>query len=49
MFAAGKNSVIAKPGGLKSVLEGLEDLWDENQYSEEFSLQSFTTKLSTKK
>ena len=26
------------------MLEGLEDLWDENQYSEEFSLQSFTKK-----
>ncbi|KAL0040872.1 hypothetical protein WJX79_008076 [Trebouxia sp. C0005] len=47
--ATGKNPASGKPGGLKSVLEGLEDLWDENQYSEEFSLQSFTQKLSSKK
>lgn len=32
----------------KSVLAGLEELWDESQYAEEFSLQGFTSKLSTK-
>ena len=35
----------SRPGALKSVLEGLEDLWDESQYAEEFSLQSFTNKM----
>ena len=45
--AAGKDKAGgAKPGALKSVLEGLEDLWDENQYAEEFSLQSFTNKMA---
>ena len=34
-----------KSGGLKAVLEGLEELWDENQYAEEFSLDTFVNKL----
>ena len=34
-----------KPGGLKAVLEGLEELWDESQYAEEFSLDAFVSKL----
>ena len=47
MHAADKDQAGAsKPGALKSVLEGLEDLWDENQYAEEFSLQSFTQDLA---
>lgn len=33
-------------GGLKAVLEGLEELWDQNQYAEEFSLDAFVSKLS---
>jgi TATA-binding protein-associated factor len=32
-------------GGLKSVLEGLEEMWDDSQYAEEFSLDSFVKKL----
>ena len=43
---ADKAGTAGKPGGLKSVLEGLEELWDENQYAEEFSLQNFTSKMS---
>lgn len=35
-----------KAAGLKAVLEGLEELWDENQYAEEFSLDSFVEKLA---
>lgn len=35
-----------KKGGLKSVLEGLDELWDENQYAEEFGLEGFMSKLS---
>ena len=34
-----------KSGGLNAVLEGLEELWDENQYAEEFSLDTFVNKL----
>lgn len=48
-FATDKLPAGNKPAALKSVLEGLEDLWDENQYAEEFSLQSFTSKLSAGK
>ena len=36
-----------KKGGLKSVLEGLDELWDENQYAEEFGLEGFMSKLSS--
>ena len=35
-----------KKSGLKSVLEGLDELWDENQYAEEFGLEGFMSKLS---
>ena len=31
--------------GAKSVLEGLEELWDESQYAEELSLDAFVNKL----
>ena len=31
--------------GLKSLLEGLEDLWDQSQYAEEFSLDNFAKKM----
>ena len=31
--------------GAKAVLEGLEELWDENQYAEELSLDAFVNKL----
>eukprot|EP00951_Prasinocladus_malaysianus_P048189 scaffold655631_cov37-Prasinocladus_malaysianus.AAC.1 len=34
--------------GLKAVLAGLEELWDEQQYAEEFSLDSFMCKLNKK-
>ncbi len=31
--------------GLKAMLEGLGELWDENQYAEELSLDAFVSKL----
>ena len=34
-----------KPGKLKSVLDSLEELWDESQY-EEYNLESFLGKLN---
>ena len=34
-----------KPKGLKAMLAGLEELWDESQYAEEFSLDGFISKL----
>lgn len=39
-------TATGKAGGMKSVLEGLEELWDENQYAEEFGLEGFMSKLS---
>lgn len=45
--AGDKSSKAAgKAASRKSVLEGLEELWDENQYAEEFSLADFTSKLT---
>lgn len=32
--------------GLKSVLGGLEDLWDQSQYTEEYNLNQFLAKLN---
>ena len=40
----GEHSAAAK-GGLKAVLEGMADLWDEAQYNVEFSLDAFMKKL----
>eukprot|EP00884_Botryococcus_braunii_P013723 jgi/Botrbrau1/22351/Bobra.0002s0029.1 len=44
--AAAAAGAGAKKGSLKAVLEGLEELWDQNQYAEEFSLDTFVSKLS---
>lgn len=44
--AGGGRAAAKKRGALKSVLEGLEELWDENQYAEEFSLDTFINKLA---
>ena len=38
----------AVTGGLKGALAGLEDLWDENQYKEEFALDGFIKSLNKK-
>ncbi|KAK9809358.1 hypothetical protein WJX73_008453 [Symbiochloris irregularis] len=38
----------AQDGSLKAVLAGLEELWDEHQYAEEFGLEGFMDKLSAK-
>ncbi|XP_073057089.1 TATA-binding protein-associated factor BTAF1-like [Primulina eburnea] len=32
--------------GLKAILGGLEDLWDQSQYTEEYNLSQFLTKLN---
>lgn len=32
--------------GIKSMVDGLEELWDEKQYAEEFDLSNFVKKLS---
>ena len=35
-----------KAGGLKSILEGVEELWDNSEYAEEFSVDNFVQKLA---
>lgn len=32
--------------GLKAILGGLEELWDQSQYTEEYNLSNFLTKLN---
>jgi len=34
---------------MQAVLEGLDELWDESQYAEEFGLDAFVSKLSSSK
>ena len=34
-------------GSLKAVLEGLEELWDQHQYAEEFGVDCFLKKLAS--
>ena len=43
---AASATATGKKGGLKSVMEGLDELWGENQYAEEFGLEGFMSKLS---
>lgn len=35
-----------KSGGLKAVLEGMEELWDERQYENEYSMNVFLQTLA---
>jgi TATA-binding protein-associated factor len=51
--AGGCNAVAAAAadaasGGVKAALVGLEELWDENQYKEEFALDGFINSLNAK-
>ena len=32
--------------GLKAMLNGLEELWDQSQYSEEYNLDQFVSRLN---
>lgn len=32
--------------GFKAILGGLEELWDQSQYTEEYNLSQFLTKLN---
>ncbi|KAI5064208.1 hypothetical protein GOP47_0020878 [Adiantum capillus-veneris] len=47
----GEDSSVAAAGvsggkGLKAVLNGLEDLWDQSQYNEEYNLDQFVARLN---
>lgn len=48
--ANGVSAVAGKPkgkaGSLKSILEGVEELWDNSEYAEEFSVDNFVQKLA---
>jgi TATA-binding protein-associated factor len=37
-----------KPGkkGLKSILNGLDELWDQSQYADEYDMNQFLVKLN---
>lgn len=37
---------IGSGKGLKAILGGLEDLWDQSQYTEEYNLSQFLAKLN---
>ena len=43
---AGAAAADAVAGGLKQALTGLDDLWDESQYKEEFALDGFINSLN---
>ncbi|XP_076818589.1 TATA-binding protein-associated factor 172-like [Clavelina lepadiformis] len=43
-----KSSSEASSRGLRSMMEGLEELWDQSQYDEEYNLDNFIQKLSDK-
>lgn len=43
---AGAAAADAVAGGLKQALTGLDDLWDESQYNEEFALDGFIKSLN---
>ena len=42
-----KKAVTGKQEGLKSVLENLPELWDEDQYRAEYDLSSFMQSLGS--
>ena len=43
--AAAANAAGVGGGGLKTVLTGLAELWDQSQYDEEFNVDAFAKKL----
>ncbi|KAB1223505.1 TATA-binding protein-associated factor BTAF1 [Morella rubra] len=42
----GETKVVGGAKGLKAILGGLEELWDQSQYSEEYNLNQFLAKLN---
>lgn len=40
------NSSKTSSGGVKAILEALPDLWDQNQYEDEYDLSQFISKLN---
>ncbi|XP_047337513.1 TATA-binding protein-associated factor BTAF1 [Impatiens glandulifera] len=42
----GDSQLLGTGKGMKSILSGLEELWDQSQYTEEYSLNHFLAKLN---
>lgn len=42
----GDTKLVGNGKGLKAILGGLEDLWDQSQYTEEYNLSQFLAKLN---
>lgn len=41
------DSILPRSGkGLKAILGGLEELWDQSQYTEEYNVSQFLAKLN---
>lgn len=38
--------LVGSGKGLKAILSGLEDLWDQSQYTEEYNLNQFLAKFN---
>ena len=45
--AAAATAASGQDSHLKTVLEGLEELWNEHQYAEEFGMEGFLGKLAS--
>ena len=43
--AVGNTDALEKPKGVKAILEGMDDLWDEQQYENEYDLSNFMKSL----
>ena len=44
--ADGDTKLVGSGRGLKAILGGLEELWDQSQYTEEYNLNQFLAKLN---
>jgi TATA-binding protein-associated factor len=42
----GASTTAGTGKGLKAMLNGLEELWDQSQYSEEYNLDQFVSRLN---
>lgn len=42
----GETKLPGSGKGLKAILGGLEELWDQSQYTEEYNLNQFLSKLN---
>jgi TATA-binding protein-associated factor len=45
--AAASSNESGEKEGVKAMVEGLEELWDEKQYEDEYNLDNFMSSLSS--